>query len=88
MPARSPERTDLDGLGIRALLNIPVFEHGRFVALFYLNDAVPRAWSREQVAFARDVADRTRAAIERRHAESQLAGVERGTGAAHRGSHA
>ncbi len=63
---------DLDGLGIRALLNIPVFEHGRFVALFYLNNPTARVWTPEQVAFARDVADRTRAAIERRRAELQL----------------
>ncbi len=49
-----------------------MFEHGRFVALFYLNDATPRFWFAEQVAFARNVADRARAAIERRHAEIQI----------------
>ncbi len=67
-----PGVRDLDALGVRSLLNIPVFEHGRFVALFYLNNATPRAWSAEQVAFARNVTDRTRAAIERRHADIRL----------------
>ncbi len=62
----------LDGIGVKSLLNIPVFEHGRFVALFYLNNDAPRLWSAEQVAFARDVADRARAAIERRHADIRL----------------
>ncbi len=62
----------LDGIGVKSLLNIPVFEHGRFVALFYLNNDAPRLWSAEQVAFARNVADRARAAIERRHADIRL----------------
>ena len=73
MDARTlPGVQDLDSLGVKSLLNIPVFEHGRFVAMFYLNNTTPRSWSDQQVGFARNVADRTRAAIERRHAEIQL----------------
>ena len=62
----------LEAIGIRSIINIPVFEHGRFVAVFYLHGAGVRRWGAEQVAFARNVADRTWAAIERRHAERRV----------------
>ena len=62
----------LEAIGVRSIINLPVLERGRFVALFYLHDDLPRAWTSEQIAFGRNVADRTRAAIERRHAEDKL----------------
>ena len=48
-------------------------DHGDFVALLYLNDRSARDWNAEDLAFVRDVADRTQAAIERRQAEIALA---------------
>ena len=62
----------LGAMGIRSIINIPVFEHGRFVAVFYLHGSGVRRWGAEQVAFARNVADRTWAAVERRHAERRV----------------
>lgn len=62
----------LEAIGIRSIINIPVFEHGRFVAVFYLHGAGVRRWGAEQVAFARNIADRTWAAIERRHSERRV----------------
>jgi PAS domain S-box-containing protein len=61
-----------DPLGIRALLNVPVTEHGRLVALFYLTHGEPHDWSQAEIAFAHDVAERTRQAVERLRAEGQL----------------
>src|SRR4029079_3282853 len=43
------------------------------VALLYLNNAEPRLWSRGDLAFVRDVAQRTRIAVERRRNERALA---------------
>ena len=56
-------------VGARALINVPVMEHGRIVALFFLHDRHPRDWRTDKLAFIRDVAERTRAAIERFRAE-------------------
>jgi PAS domain S-box-containing protein len=44
--------------GIRALLNVPLMEHGRLSAVLFLHDPVVRHWSPEECEFMRDVADR------------------------------
>ncbi len=59
-------------VGARAVINLPIFEHGAFVAVVLVHQTVPRAWQAEELAFVRNVADRTRAAMERRHAELRL----------------
>ena len=58
------------GIGVRALINVPVMEHGRIVAVFFLHDRNVRDWRPDKLAFVRDVAERTRAAIERSRAEA------------------
>ncbi|WP_311223126.1 MULTISPECIES: PAS domain-containing protein [unclassified Acidovorax] len=58
--------------GVAALLNIPVLEQGELVALLFANHAQPREWSPEDVAFMREVAGRTRTAVERARTEAQL----------------
>ncbi|WP_246692566.1 PAS domain-containing protein [Methylobacterium sp. WL64] len=55
----------------RALINLPVMEHGRFVALFYGVRAEPGVWAPEDIAFVRHVADRTRSTVARVEAEEQ-----------------
>ena len=59
-------------IGVRAVINLPIFEHGIFVAVVIVQQNVPRDWSDEELAFVRNVADRTRVALERRHAEQRL----------------
>jgi PAS domain S-box-containing protein len=59
-------------VGARAVINLPILEHGRFVAVVLVQQATPRNWSPEEIAFVRNVADRTRSAIERQRAEQQL----------------
>jgi PAS domain S-box-containing protein len=58
--------------GARAAINLPIFEHGALVALFYLRHPEPRAWSRQDLVFVRNVADRVRVAIGRLRAEQRL----------------
>ncbi|WP_217431022.1 PAS domain-containing protein [Sphingomonas bacterium] len=63
----------LEAINARSFINMPVTEHGGFVALLYLNHGAPRVWRREELAFLREAADRTRIAVERRRAEQDLA---------------
>ncbi|RVU18450.1 PAS domain-containing protein [Methylobacterium oryzihabitans] len=55
----------------RALINLPILEHGQFVALFFLLAAEPRDWSEGELSFIRTVADRTRSAVARIEAEER-----------------
>ena len=76
--ARTDPRTmadpgPLEAIHARAVLNMPLVDHNNLVALLYLNHKDARVWSSAELAFVRDVADRTQAAIERRHAEASLA---------------
>ena len=62
----------LEAISARSFVNMPVTEQGGFVALLYLNHAYARRWSEIELAFIREVADRTRDAVERRRAEDEL----------------
>jgi len=62
----------LSGMSARAVLNMPVLEGGRLVALFFITQRSARRWAAAEIDFVRDVADRTRAAVERRRAEAEL----------------
>ncbi|GJD94503.1 hypothetical protein OCOJLMKI_1705 [Methylobacterium iners] len=61
----------LQALDVASLINMPVRERGRTVALFFVHDRVPRDWSREELGFLRAVADRVEAAVARVRAEEQ-----------------
>jgi PAS domain S-box-containing protein len=62
----------LKAISAQAVVNMPVNEHGGFVALLYLNHASPRAWTEEEIALISEVAQRTRTAVERLRAEQAL----------------
>jgi signal transduction histidine kinase len=77
---REDDRTRDTAEGLRELaamsfINMPITEQGGFVALLYLNHAEPRPWTEEELAFVRDVASRTRDAVERRRIEGELAAL-------------
>lgn len=72
-PRTAATAAALEAIDARAVLNMPLVDHGDFVALLYLNHREARAWTAPELAFVRDVADRTQAAVERRHAETSLA---------------
>jgi signal transduction histidine kinase len=65
----------LKELSALSFINMPITEQSGFVALLYLNNALPRAWPPEEIAFVRDVAERTRDAVERRRVEHELAAL-------------
>lgn len=76
--ARADPRTSetsemLEAIHARSFINMPLVDHGDFVALIFVNHRDVREWSDSDIAFMRDIADRTQAAIERRHAEASLA---------------
>ena len=70
-PRTSAGATALEGIGARALLNLPIIEHDRLVALLFVNCSEPRAWTKPDINFVRNIAERTRSAIERVRAEAR-----------------
>ncbi|CAN5275733.1 hypothetical protein BH09PSE6_BH09PSE6_15310 [soil metagenome] len=66
------EREQLQALRIGALVNVPLFERGRLVVVFFIATVAARDWSSDEVAFVREVAERTRFAMQRRSAENGL----------------
>lgn len=70
---RTADRAEaLKAISAQAFVNMPVSEQGGLVALLYLNHAKARVWTPEELALIREVAERTRVAVERRRAELAL----------------
>ena len=70
-PRTASDGASLIAIQAGALVNIPLMEHGRFVALFFMLNRAARIWTPEEVGFLRNLADRTRAAIARAEAEER-----------------
>ncbi|MEO8894406.1 MAG: PAS domain-containing protein, partial [Rhizomicrobium sp.] len=62
----------LEAISARALVNMPVREAGGLVALLYLNHVDARKWTDAEIGFIREMAERTRTAVARLEAESEL----------------
>jgi two-component sensor histidine kinase len=60
-------------INVHAMLNVPVRERGRTVGVFFVHNPTVREWGPEEVAFARNVADRVQVGIGRLRAEEQQA---------------
>jgi signal transduction histidine kinase/PAS domain-containing protein len=60
--------------GATSVVNIPVIEQGKLVAILFALDKRARSWSQspEHIAFLQAVADRTRNAVERKSAQLEL----------------
>ena len=71
-PRTTTHAAAIEAMGVRSLINLPLVEDGRFVALLLVNDGVPRRWTADEVAFVREVAQRTRMTSERRVNEARL----------------
>ena len=61
---------------IGAVINVPIIEAGRLSALFFIHSDVPRTWTREDLNFVREVADRTWATVEQARVAGELAASE------------
>lgn len=74
--AQDPRTADtaesLRAISALSFINMPVTEADGLVALLYLNHAEVRKWSEEDLALVREVAHRTRMAVQRRDAENKL----------------
>ncbi|UEM02582.1 PAS domain-containing protein [Skermanella rosea] len=71
-PRTSGHADALRAIDVAAMVNVPVMEEGRFSAVLYIHDRAPRAWTGEELALIRDVADRTWSAAERARSEASL----------------
>jgi PAS domain S-box-containing protein len=72
-PRTAASAPALEGLAARSFINMPLVEQGETVALLFVNHHEPRVWQADELAFLREVAERTRTAVERRRAERDLA---------------
>ncbi len=59
-------------IGAHAFVNMPIMEHGKVVAIFFVTYASAHEWSEEELAFIRDVAERTRMGGGRRRSKRSL----------------
>jgi PAS domain S-box-containing protein len=73
VPLGPPDRAaGWEKLGVRSLIMVPLVRSGELRALLYVHEPKPRMWRRSDAAMARDVAERTWAAVERAQAEKSL----------------
>ncbi len=73
LPLGSADRTAAwEAAGVRALIAVPLVREGALKALLYVHEPEPRAWKRSEAAIARDVAERSWAAVEQARAEQSL----------------
>lgn len=70
-PLTSDDPRAMLALGIRALVNMPVREHGRTVAVFIVQKVERYHWSADELGFLRKVADRLQIGAARLQAEEQ-----------------
>ena len=75
-PRTAATAAALVAIKARSFVNLPVREHGGFVALLYLTQETKRDWPEDELDFVRDVAERTRTAIARLSAEQDLRASE------------
>ncbi|MDY7226128.1 PAS domain-containing protein [Hyalangium rubrum] len=71
-PRTATAAARLRSFGIRGMVNVPLMEHGRLVAVLFLHDLEPRHWTQDEIEFTRNVADRIWAASERIKAVMEL----------------
>jgi PAS domain S-box-containing protein len=71
-PATAPHVSDWLGINAAALLNAPLQENGRVVALVYAHHATPYDWTVDEIELFKDIADRTWEAMGRTRAMDAL----------------
>jgi signal transduction histidine kinase/ActR/RegA family two-component response regulator len=60
------------GLGVRAMLVVPLVRGGKLIAVVSISSREPRRWTDDEAALVEDTAERTRASVERAVAENAL----------------
>jgi PAS domain S-box-containing protein len=64
-PRTAAAAAALEERSARSFVNVPVIEHRQLVALIYVSHGEVRDWTRDDMEFIREVAERTRAVVER-----------------------
>ncbi|WP_288584943.1 PAS domain-containing protein [uncultured Methylobacterium sp.] len=72
-PRTEDRAAELVAIGAQTLINAPVMERGRLVGIGFVHYDRPHAFSTEELAFVRAVADRIQVAVARVQAEAQQA---------------
>jgi signal transduction histidine kinase/DNA-binding response OmpR family regulator len=72
-PRTAASAEALKAISARSFVNMPLVENGRIVAVLYLAQGTARPWTSDELTFVRDVAERTRIAVERRRSEQAVA---------------
>jgi PAS domain S-box-containing protein len=72
-PSLAADRAGFARLGVRALIAVPLRQHGVLAGMLSVQDGQPRRWSRSEVDFVRGVADRCHAALDRLRGEAAQA---------------
>ena len=69
-PRTKTKLASFDKIGVVSLLNVPLRENGKLVALLFLHDDKVHNWSLDKIDFLKNVADRIHAALERTKADA------------------
>ncbi|MBW6426021.1 GAF domain-containing protein [Rhizobium sp. XQZ8] len=70
----------LIGLGAKAIVLVPILDHGRFNLMAFVHFDEPRKWTDDELNFVRNFGDRVQSAIARRNAEAEQALMNREIG--------
>tara|TARA_R110000868_G_scaffold79486_1_gene226156 strand:+ start:687 stop:2585 length:1899 start_codon:yes stop_codon:yes gene_type:complete len=68
---RVDDPVGLEGLGIRALINLPLMENGKLKAVLFVHDAKPRDWTKAEITFLGAMFDQAFAAMDRVRHEAE-----------------
>jgi two-component sensor histidine kinase/PAS domain-containing protein len=70
-PRTGGNAEQLLAIDIRVLVNVPIFDHGRFSLVVFVHHDHPYGWTEEEVSFVRSFGDRIQIAIARVRAEAE-----------------
>lgn len=66
----APDRATYERMDTRAQIMVPLFRRGELVGVLFVHNRDVRTWTDEEISFARNVADRTYAAVAALQAEA------------------
>ncbi|SFP47198.1 GAF domain-containing protein [Sphingomonas rubra] len=72
-PRTAARAAMLHDIAVRAIVNMTVRDRDRLVGMFIVHDAAPRRWTKDELAFIRNVADRLEVGIARLRGQEQQA---------------
>ncbi|HTO34000.1 MAG TPA: GAF domain-containing protein [Pararhizobium sp.] len=69
-PRTADDAEALLAIGIRVLVNLPIFDHGKFSLIVFVHHDRPYEWSEEELSFIRSFGNRIQSALARLQAEA------------------